>query len=219
MFSFTIYLKKIFEGVFLLVNTRRLAKEIISWVAALGIPVLIIFFLNVKVFSISPVRQMSMNNTLFEGDLVYYNKINCTLSSIHRGDIILFLADGKVINNFGDALRIKMADFTDKFKEKDYRANEHLVKRVIGLPGDTIDLKDGYVYVNGEKEPGAYKVGSTNPYDDRFPLKVPENQLFVLGDNREVSKDSRIFGCIDFRSVEGKALWVLWPPSHVGKIN
>ena len=198
-------------------KSGKVLKEILSWFMAIFIPLVIVFFLNMKVFAISGVDQSSMHNTLFEGEVVYYNRINYNINTIKRGDIILFLADGKVKTGFFNEIAIKADDFADKFKKKNERINERYIKRVIGLPGDIIDIRDKEVYVNGVKEIKSYVVGTTPTLDGQYPITVPEGHLFVMGDNREVSMDSRSFGCIDIRSVEGKAVMVIWPPAHMGK--
>jgi len=197
-------------------NKNRILREVIIWLLVVLIPLVLVFFLNMKVFAISAVNQYSMKNTLFEGELVYYNRINYNINTIERGDIILFLADGRIKDGFFSELAIKVQDFMDKFRHESLRANERLVKRVIGIPGDIIDIHDGQVYVNGVKETGAYVAGTTQASGE-YPITVPPGKLFVMGDNREVSKDGRNFGCIDARSVEGKAVMIIWPPSRIGK--
>jgi signal peptidase I len=193
-------------------------KEIMGWLLALLIPLLIVFTLNMKVFAISGVDQSSMHNTLFEGDVVYFNRLADKVDELKREDIILFLTNGREKQGFWDEVSIKLIDFTDKFRKD--RINERYVKRIIGMPGDVIEITpEGDVYVNGEKENKAYVVGKTPPRALSYPVKVPENQFFVMGDNREVSEDSRSFGCISIRSLEGKASMILWPPSKVGTIR
>ena len=117
---------------------------------------------------------------------------------------------------FGE-LAIKVQDFMDNFRKESQRTNKRFVKRVIGVPGDVIDIHDGQVYVNGVKESGDYVLGTTPPFSGEYPLTVPPGKLFVMGDNREISKDSRSFGCIDVHSVEGKAVMIIWPLSRIGK--
>ena len=114
-------------------------------------------------------------------------------------------------------LAIKVQDFMDNFRQESQRTNKRFVKRVIGVPGDVIDIHDGQVYVNGVKESGDYVLGTTPAFSGEYPLTVPPGKLFVMGDNREISKDSRNFGCIDARSVEGKAVMIIWPLSRIGK--
>jgi signal peptidase I len=106
----------------------------------------------------------------------------------------------------------------DKNNNSSEKSNK-LVKRVIGVAGDEVDIKDGYVYLNGKKLEEPYTKGETMPKEFKLPFKVGENELFVLGDNRLVSKDSRKFGPIDYNQVEGKAIYRIYPFSQIGKIK
>lgn len=199
---------------------KKVIREIISWLMAIFVPVVILFVLNTKVFALPVIDQSSMHNTLFEGEVVYVNRFADDLSSLQRGDIILFLANGREKQGFWDEVGIKFTDITDKFRPEEQRINERYVKRIIGLPGDVIDITpEGAVYVNGELESAAYTVGATPPRSQTYPLTVPEGQLFVMGDNREMSRDSRHFGCISVKSIEGKVTFILWPLSRVGAVK
>jgi signal peptidase I len=91
------------------------------------------------------------------------------------------------------------------------------IKRVIGLPGDTVQGKGGAVYVNGQKLVEPYLTQTTRPFD---PVKVPEGDLFVMGDNRSNSLDSRFgLGFVPIAKVIGKAFVVIWPPSRMGLLH
>lgn len=198
---------------------RNVLREILGWITAIIVPVILVFALNLFVFTISGVRQDSMRNTLTEGDVVFYSRLSSNIDKLERGDIILFLADGREKAGLIDELSIKMDDIKDIIKGKGSTPRRN-VKRIIGMPGDIIDIReDGSVYINGEKENKAYVWGITPPRKMKYPLEVPENYFFVMGDNREISKDSRDYGCISINSVEGKAVFILWPPSKVGTIK
>lgn len=94
------------------------------------------------------------------------------------------------------------------------------IKRVIGLPGDTIEIKDGSVFVNGTKIDEPYLHGDTTDCQPRAcaPVVVPEGEIFVLGDNRAHSSDSRYFGTVKISAVVGKAWITYWPIGHIGKV-
>ncbi|HHY65460.1 MAG TPA: signal peptidase I [Clostridiaceae bacterium] len=199
--------------------SRKILKEILGWVLAIILPVILVFALNIFVFTISSVSQDSMRNTLIPGDVVFYSRLSVGLDKLRRGDIILFLTNGKEMNSFADKFKQKIRDVTDVITGRG-QTTERYVKRIVGLPGDVIDIRaDGSVYVNGEKENKAYVRGLTPPRGMDYPITVPENCLFVMGDNREASKDSRDFGCISIKSVEGKAVFIVWPLSKIGKIK
>lgn len=198
----------------------KVFREILSWLLVIVIPVVLVFVLNVKVFALPVIDQSSMHNTLFEGDLVYVDRFADDLSSLKREDVILFLANGREKQGLWDEISLKFIDIADRFRPKEQKVNERYVKRIIGLPGDVIDITpEGAVYINGELENKSYVVGLTPPRDQIYPLTVPEGHLFVLGDNREISKDSRNFGCISIKSVEGKVRFLLWPLSRVGTVK
>ena len=94
-----------------------------------------------------------------------------------------------------------------------------LVKRVIGIAGDEVNIKDGCVYINDEKIDESYVKGETVNRDIKLPIIVGENQLFVLGDNRVVSKDSRTFGLIDCKQVEGKVMVRVFPFNRISSVK
>ena len=97
---------------------------------------------------------------------------------------------------------------------------KYIIKRVIAVSGDTLDIKDGYVYRNGKKLEEDYIKGQTFERSDfSYPLTVPEDHVFVLGDNRENSLDSRIIGLIEHDQVKGKVVFRLWPFSRIGKVK
>lgn len=87
------------------------------------------------------------------------------------------------------------------------------------MEGDVIDIRDGYVYRNGEKLDEPYVKGSTEPKGGTLPLTVGKDELFVLGDNRVVSIDSRELGLINIKQVEGKVVFRVFPFDRMGKMN
>ncbi len=82
------------------------------------------------------------------------------------------------------------------------------VKRVIGLPGDTVDIHDGAVWVNGQKLAEKYTTGMSEPYDQHMPYKVPPDCYFVMGDNRGNSYDSRFWGCVPRKDIIGTPVMI-----------
>ena len=123
----------------------------------------------------------------------------------------------KTFNN-GDILilyklsKIKRFDVIVLHEEKD---NEKIIKRVIGMPGDTVAIKDGEIYINDKKIDDEYAYGITSDYD-RITLKSDE--YFILGDNRLISKDSRYFGPIKEKEIKGKVVFRIFPFGKFGKI-
>jgi signal peptidase I len=160
-----------------------------------------------------------MNNTLHDGQRLIVDELSYDFSKPQRGDIITFYPNetkGTIFNDFNRYVtsienRIKNADPQDE--------HERLIKRVIGIEGDVIDIKDGSVYRNGEKLDEPYAVGTTDTNGMQFPVTVGKDELFVLGDNREVSRDSREIGMVKISHVEGKAFFRIYPFGKVGSIK
>ncbi len=135
----------------------------------------------------------SMVPTLEVGDRVFVNKFVYRFSQPERGDIVVFrsLEGGQ----------------------------EELIKRVVGIPGDTVEVRDGVLFVNGERWQEPY-VSDRFP-DSSFygPTEIPEGRVFVMGDNRPNSRDSRFFGPVPIEeNVEGEAFVVFWPPSEIKRL-
>lgn len=157
----------------------------------------------------------SMEPTLLPGDRVLVNKIPYYLHDPARGDVVVFedpnarpVAEGwfaRVLHWFTAGLGLTRP------------SREDFVKRVIGIPGDVVEGKRGRVYVNGEPLEEPYLAGRTRPFE---AVQVPPGRLFVLGDNRGASNDSRFgLGFVPIENVIGKAFLVIWPPSRVGLIR
>jgi signal peptidase I len=129
------------------------------------------------------VDSFSMEPTLDKGDFVIVNKVSYKLGSPGRGDIIVF----------------------------HYPPNpeEQYIKRVIGLPGDQIHIADGEVYINGGLLAEPYIQAPTSRGGD---WEIPQDSLFVMGDNRNNSSDSRAWGMVPFDYIVGKATVIYWPP-------
>ena len=104
-----------------------------------------------------------------------------------------------------------------KFQKRD-RENR-LIKRVIAVPGDKVDIDKGYLYINDSLVEEAYIKGMTFKDELSMPVTVPEGKVFVMGDNRESSVDSRRFGLVDYKSIEGKVVFRMWPLKKIGLIS
>jgi signal peptidase I, bacterial type len=116
--------------------------------------------------------------------------------TLHSGELVMYVRAGQTYDR-GDVVSVRTP------------SGEYYVKRIIALEGDTIDLKDGEVYLNGELLAEPYIKGRTleQPGTVRYPLRLQKGQIFVMGDNREASMDSRSFGVVGRGQIKGK----LWP--------
>ena len=158
-----------------------------------------------QAFVVKPYRipSPSMVPTLDVGDRIMVNKLSYDLHSVHRGDIVVFKRPPLEEQNFPD-----------------------LVKRVIGLPGETISTENGHIYINGKllDEPwlpaGPQSYTGALPDDEHpqfnmpGPVHIPAGEYFVMGDNRTDSEDSRFFGPIPKSLIVGRAVAVVWPLSQ-----
>jgi signal peptidase I len=185
-------------------------------VIALVIAVLIKTFL-VQAFYIP---SESMEQTLLPGDRVLVCRICLHLSDIHRGDVIVF-SDPSPAPGGGRGIVGGFAHWLAEGIGVAQPENPDYIKRVIGLPGDVVEIKEGgIVFVNG----AALEEPYLDPeHDDRSfgPETVPDGKLFVLGDNRAHSGDSRFqppegVGYVPIDKVIGKAFVIVWPPSRWG---
>lgn len=171
---------------------NRWLKEFKDWTLSLGIAVVVALLFQNYVYAQTEVHNVSMQNTLVEGQRLIEDKWSYRFHRPEHGDIVII------------------------------RRPEHegrLVKRVIGLPGQTIDFRDGAVYVDGEKLEESYVKGETFAGKIAVPYTVPDEHVFVLGDNRENSLDSRAFGPVAIDSLEGKAVFRVWPIGKFGNIS
>ncbi|GAA0062872.1 signal peptidase I [Clostridium sporogenes] len=201
-------------------DKRKVKKEIESWIFSILGAILIAGLVNSKVFAKVRVQQNSMENTLLTNEQLVVDKLSYNFAEPKKGDIIIFHENKEKGTIAEDTLEmvdniISIFNNNNDSIEKDDR----LIKRVIGIPGDEIDIKDGHLYLNGKKLEESYVKGETIEREFKLPIKVPENKLFVLGDNRIISKDSRMFGLIDYKQVEGKAIYRVYPFNHVGKVK
>jgi len=162
---------------------KTFKQELIEWVVTLAVALVIAFV--VRTFLFEPVRVdgSSMANTLRHGEVMFVTKPEYLLGDPQRFDV--------VICHYPD------------------RGNTNFVKRVVGLPGDTVEVKDGFLYVNGEKYEETYL--TYRPDYTLAPYTVPEGKYFVLGDNRANSNDSHIIGPISRDMIVGHVRSVLWP--------
>lgn len=172
-------------------------NESIEWVKSIITAIVIALFIKTFIFNTTYVLGNSMYPTLHEKDRLFANKVTLYFSSPSRGDIVI----------------IKAPDSP----KKDY------IKRVIAIEGDTVEIIDGEVYVNGEllEEDYIEEDSYTNAYEEGA-WEIPEGYIFVLGDNREegASKDSRYFGYVSEKSVKGIAGFRYFPLNkRFGKLD
>jgi signal peptidase I len=136
------------------------------------------------------IPSASMVPTLKYGDRVLVNKFIYRFTEPERGDVIVF-----------------------KSVQDD---QQDLIKRVVGVPGDKISVRGGRLFVNGEPQREPYVNKKLPDRSFAAPTTVPENHVFVMGDNRANSQDSRVFGPVPKENIEGEAFLRFWPPGRIG---
>jgi signal peptidase I len=163
-------------------------RAILEIVQALALAVVISVVLNLFVVQVTEVRQRSMEPTLEQNDRVLVSKLDYRFGPPLRGDIIVFnppIPDASI----------------------------PYVKRVIAVAGESVDLRNGNVFVNGQQIdiPEAHGATQAQAPQIVYPFVVPEGQIFVMGDNRTFSSDSRTFGPVPVGNIIGKVILRFWP--------
>lgn len=196
---------------------KKVIFEVLDYIKIILIALIITNLLNVFVFTLSQVRQSSMEPTLIENHQLIVEKLSYAFGKPKQGDIIVFIDELEVNNSISAKFKRLYEDMFSKLTRQE--GHLRLVKRVIGLPGDTIDIHDGFVFVNGVQLDEPYLSVPTAEKSLTYPLIVPENNYFCMGDNRTVSYDSRDFGCVPIEKIEGKVFLLFWPLDHFGIVK
>lgn len=187
-------------------GTRRF-KVLLEWGIYIMILVTGVFVIPRYVMQRCIVSGSSMENTLYNGESLLISKVSYVFGEPDRYDIIIFYPNGKHGRNNGNN------EYSD--------GDEFYVKRVIGLPGETVQIKDAHIYINGElleedygKEPFISDGGIAEE-----PVTVGEKEYFVLGDNRNESHDSRFIGMVKLEDIEAKVVLRIWPLKKFGTVD
>jgi len=167
-------------------------RGLVEWAVILVGALLVAFVVKTFLLQAFYIPSGSMETTLMINDRVLVNKLSYDLHDVHRGDIVVF----------------RSPPGEDQPEVKD------LIKRVIGLPGETVESRDGRILINGRtlEEPYIREGIITGPME---PSTVPTGRIWVMGDNRPNSKDSRFFGAIDQDLIVGRAFVRVWPISSI----
>ena len=171
------------------------SSSIVEWVIVIAVAVAIALFINFVIIINSTVPTSSMENTIMPGDRILGLRVTYWFEDPKYGDIIVF-----------------------KYPDN---PSETFVKRVIGTPGDIVEVKSGVTYVNGKALTENY-LKEEMIEADYGPYEVPEDSYFVMGDNRNNSLDSRFWETTHFvpqKNILGRAFVCYWPFSHMGKLK
>lgn len=169
----------------------------------------------IKTFLVQPfwIPSESMLDTIHVNDRVMVNKLAYDLGEPERGDVVVFRdpAEPEIDESIPEAVIRSVLEAVGIRT----RGHEDLIKRVVGLPGETITVEDDQVHVDGVPISEPYLDADVD-MPDAGPFEVGEDEVFVMGDNREFSFDSRRFGNIEFDALIGRAFVIIWPISNFG---
>src|SRR6202140_5949763 len=174
-------------------STQPLRRELRSWgrdlIIALSLAIVIIIFFYQPV----KVEGTSMTPLISDQERIFINNLVYRFEPIERGDVVVFWYP------------------LDRSKS--------FIKRIVGLPEDTVEIRDGQVYVNGKLLAEPYVPADAADFGTLSPVRVPKGEYFVMGDHRTSSTYSRIFGPVPRKFIYGKAVFAYWPVDHFGSIR
>ena len=206
-------------------------KDALEWVLCIIIALAIAILFRYYVGTPTIVKQPSMYPTLKEDQRLWLNRWGRTTKTLpKKGEIITFEAPSTTTLSLSEKEESPVARYenepTNIFSKFSYYVLElnkiSYIKRVIGLPGDHVVIADGKVYINDELQDESYLQPGVVTDEGKgycVDVVVPENSVFVMGDNRTQSTDSRCFGCIPLERIESKVWIRIWPLNLFGKID
>jgi signal peptidase I len=174
-------------------NQARPRESGWRWLREVGLSLGISLFIIVFLYQPVKVEGTSMMPGLADQERIFINKYAYRLGNIERGDVVVFRYPGDPSKNY--------------------------IKRVVGIPGDRIEIFRGDVVVNGNRLEEPYVLMQFRDERSMSELTVPEDEYFVLGDHRNLSSDSRDFGVVEREAIFGKAVFAYWPTGMVGKLR
>jgi|SRR5580658_2633413 signal peptidase I len=167
----------------------------ISWIRDLALSVLIAVVLIVFIYQPVKVEGTSMMPALRDQERIFINKFmyRFGIGNIERGDTVVFWFPGDISKSY--------------------------IKRVVGLPGDVVEIDRGAVILNGKRMAEDYVPEEYRDYQSRPPQRIGPDEYYVLGDHRSSSNDSRAWGTVPRQNIYGKAVFVYWPLDQMGRVR
>jgi signal peptidase I len=172
---------------------RRILIKVPVWMRGLLIASGIAVASLVLIYQPVKIEGNSMTPLLSNHEAIVINRLVYHFEPIRRGDVVVF--------------RYPLDD------------TKSFIKRIVGLPGETVQIRQGLVYVNGSWIPEPYVPSQYEDLSDFGPIQVSSDSYFVLGDHRNSSSDSRVFGTVARRLVYGRAVFAYWPKDHFGSLS
>lgn len=173
--------------------TPGILAELRGWLKDILLAVVIAFLMVVFLYQPVKVEGTSMQPELLDQERIFVNKFVYHFEEIHRGDIVVF------------------------WYPKD--PSKSFIKRVLGVPGDVVSIRDGQVYINSQLVEERYVPQGYQDVDSYPPLRVREGHYYVLGDHRNASNDSRSWGLVPRKYIYGKAVFRYWPVGKAGFLD
>lgn len=212
-------------------STNRFASFALEFFTVIAVALLISVIIKTFFLQAFAIPSESMENTLIPGDRILVNKLASDEEDLNRGDIVVFVDPGGWLDDLPPDNSPKwkqlLTDVGETIGILPQNVGDHLVKRIIGIPGDHVVCcnEEGMISVNGEPVVETYVKSGTNPSDQEFDVVVPNGHVWVLGDNRANSKDSRFhqqasgFGFVPISNIEGRAWLMVLPLDRFGSIG
>ena len=175
-------------------DERSRLRGTVEWLVVLGSAVIVALLLRAFLFQAFFIPSESMEATLRVDDRVLVNKLSYRFGDVERGEIVVFRRPDDQPGEFRD-----------------------LIKRVIGLPGESIEARDNTIVIDGQVLIEPYLTPG-EVIGDFGPIDIPEGEYFVMGDNRDNSGDSRVFGTVDQERFIGRAFFLFWPLDRIGSL-
>ena len=178
---------------------KSTAREVVEYIITLGIVVLAVFLVNSFILVNMRIPSESMENTILKGDQIFGYRLAYLNNDPERFDIVVF-----------------------KYPDDE---SQYFIKRIIGLPGETVRIRDGKVYINDSTEPLADsfipEAQNPEPGNEELVFEVPEGCYFMMGDNRNNSNDSRYWTnhFVERDKIIGKAIFRYWPLNRIGIVE
>jgi signal peptidase I len=174
-------------------SPSTLPRELRTWARDLAVALSLALVIIIFLYQPVKVEGTSMAPLLSDQERIFINKFVYRFEPIDRGDVVVFWYP---------------LDRTKSF-----------IKRVVGLPGETIELRHGELYINGKELKEPYVPANFFDGSSYGPIRIPESEYFVMGDHRDSSNDSRVFGPVPRSAIYGKAVFAYWPVDHFGSLS
>lgn len=202
---------------------NKKVKNLIDWTLSILVALILTLFIMGNVGFVTKVSGVSMEPTFEDNDNAILNRLVYRFNKPKKGDIIVLNQNKKSNNifyNIYEEGKNVISGIEYKLGTSTEVNEDNMIKRIVATEGDLVEVKNGNLYVNGEIEELKSKKGATYELIEiRYPITIPKDHVFVMGDNREKSYDSRIMGPIKLEQIKGRVDRIIMPLDRAGRIN